>query len=114
MTDDEARAWKHYTSTTRLNSVKNTEVVARRKSLYIDRGWILINGNKPDSLKKGLDEFKTHTAARILNQNPDKVIFNTCPVCNELARTPKARQCRHCGCDWHTESLKFGFAKNNI
>jgi len=31
----------------------------------------------------------------------DKVFWNLCPKCNGLARTPKAKQCRHCYHDWH-------------
>jgi hypothetical protein len=27
-------------------------------------------------------------------------IINTCPQCGQLARTPLAKQCRHCGHDW--------------
>lgn len=31
----------------------------------------------------------------------DRSVFNFCPECEALARTPQAKQCRHCGHDWH-------------
>jgi len=30
-----------------------------------------------------------------------QVLFNHCPKCGKLARTPFARQCRYCNYDWH-------------
>jgi hypothetical protein len=49
----------------------------------------------------GLEEFQARTARRIMADHADKVFFNYCPACNALARTPRARQCRFCGHDWH-------------
>lgn len=49
----------------------------------------------------GLDPFVVRTAQRIISDHPEKVFFNYCPACNALARTPRARQCRFCGHDWH-------------
>lgn len=49
----------------------------------------------------GLNGFIEKTAHRILNEHRDKISFNNCPQCGALARTPKARQCRLCGFDWH-------------
>ena len=40
-------------------------------------------------------------AKRIMAEAPDKIFFNYCPKCDQLARTPYARQCRHCGHSWH-------------
>ncbi len=45
-------------------------------------------------------------AERLLIDSGNKII-NTCPKCGHLARTPKAKQCRFCGHDWH-------FNKGNI
>lgn len=36
-----------------------------------------------------------------MKEAPEKVFLNNCPKCNKLARTPYARQCRHCGHSWH-------------
>jgi hypothetical protein len=50
----------------------------------------------------GLKPFFDRTAKRILAEERDNIFLNNCPVCGALARTPKARQCRVCGHDWHT------------
>ena len=50
---------------------------------------------------EGYQQFQLTTAARILRDSADKVFFNCCPLCGELARTPSAKQCRYCGHDWH-------------
>lgn len=52
-------------------------------------------------VQHGYEFFVLQTATRIITANPDKVQFNNCPQCGALARTPKAKQCRSCGFDWH-------------
>ncbi|MCB0635978.1 MAG: hypothetical protein KDC54_05150 [Lewinella sp.] len=37
---------------------------------------------------------------RILREHHTDII-NICPECGQLARTPLAQQCWHCGHDWH-------------
>jgi hypothetical protein len=54
-----------------------------------------------DLLNNGYEEFKRITADKIIRQHREKVSINNCPKCGRLARTPLARQCRHCGHDWH-------------
>lgn len=39
-------------------------------------------------------------AERLLKDLGDDIL-NLCPRCEKLARTPLAKQCRHCGFDWH-------------
>jgi len=53
-------------------------------------------------VSEGLWVFVTRTAQRILAEHSEQVQFNNCPQCGAVARTPKARQCRFCGFDWHT------------
>ena len=58
----------------------------------------------PDVLRLARDGYRAfylQTARRIFQQHGDKLSFNCCPRCAELARTPTARQCRFCGHDWH-------------
>ena len=38
---------------------------------------------------------------RLKEKYGEKVFYNRCPKCNQLARTPKAQQCPNCYCDWH-------------
>jgi hypothetical protein len=64
-----------------------------------------LHTDDPDILelsKDGFDAFAERTAERILADNKEQIVLNYCPRCKELARTPKARQCRFCGHDWHT------------
>ena len=64
--------------------------------------------NNPDILelsKDGFDAFAERTAERILADNKDQIVLNHCPRCKELARTPKPRQCRFCGHDWHSAEI---------
>jgi len=49
----------------------------------------------------GWEAFKLRTGKRILKDHRDQVVLNCCARCGELARTPKAQQCRYCGNDWH-------------
>lgn len=50
---------------------------------------------------EGYEAFLQQAATRILNEHRDKVFLNYCARCGKLARTPKAKQCRSCGYDWH-------------
>ena len=45
------------------------------------------------------DNFDILIASKILETHRDKVFLNYCPKCGQLARTPKAKQCR-CGHSW--------------
>ena len=54
-----------------------------------------------DLLKDGYDVFEQRVCDRIMAECPEKVFLNHCPRCQRLSRTPYARQCRHCGHDWH-------------
>ena len=50
----------------------------------------------------GYEAFVERTATRILSDCSAKLLFNRCPKCGGLARTPTAKQCRFCGYDWHS------------
>jgi ribosomal protein L40E len=52
----------------------------------------------------GWEAFLAHTAERIFDQHRYEVLFNHCCRCGALARTPRAKQCRSCGNDWHARS----------
>jgi hypothetical protein len=95
MTDDEKLALKHHTYTYK------TEDNPKMRKLMVEKGWISEQPEIQEFLKNGYDEFELKTAIRIITESPGKVFFNNCPKCNRLARTPYARQCRHCGHTWH-------------
>jgi|SRR4051812_37298531 hypothetical protein len=48
----------------------------------------------------GKEQMQIRIAERLLKESGNTVI-NNCPKCGKLARTPRAKQCRHCNHDWH-------------
>lgn len=48
----------------------------------------------------GKEQLNRIIAERLLKDHGSEIL-NTCPRCEKLARTPLAKQCRHCGFDWH-------------
>lgn len=44
---------------------------------------------------------KERIVKRLWEQHQHELPLNLCPVCNRIARTPKARQCQFCFYNWH-------------
>ena len=101
MTQEEALAWKHYSLSTKLEHSQNEESVEARRAIYFRKGWLTKDDEVLKLLDSGIDEFIRKVAQRILEEDSENVEFNRCPNCKRLARTPAAKQCRHCGYDWH-------------
>jgi len=103
LTSAEKMAIRHTTSKYKLeNSTSdNTDLI----SVYTKKGWLTSDQSVLDLLKDGYEQFELNIANRVLLQNPEKVYFNNCPKCYKLARTPYARQCRHCGHSWHDRAV---------
>jgi hypothetical protein len=105
LTDDEDSVLKYhmYTSKTENNPVM--------RKLMLEKGWFTEHPDIQESLKDGYEEFLVNVARRIMREVPEKVFLNYCPKCQKLARTPYARQCRHCGHNWHSLNVaKFELA----
>jgi hypothetical protein len=106
MTPKEKLAFSHLGGTMkatmgRSDPAAQEEVKAGSTQL---RRWL---SNDPEVLllaRDGYDAFVLRTGQRILRDDRDRIVLNYCPRCKGLARTPKARQCRFCGHDWHTET----------
>lgn len=47
------------------------------------------------------EEIVRRAVQRILTEHKGEVVLNYCSRCGKLCRTPRAKQCRHCGHDWH-------------
>lgn len=45
--------------------------------------------------------YRSALAQSIIRRHGSDIVWNRCPICSGLARTPRARQCRHCFHDWH-------------
>jgi hypothetical protein len=101
LTDKEKLAIRHTISTIKLDSADKTANLSSLTKVYKEKGWLTPDQDALDLLKDGYDNFKIRVATRILNEHKDKVFLNYCPKCGQLARTPKAKQCRQCGTDWH-------------
>ena len=95
MTDDEKLALKYHMYTYK------TEDNPQMRKVMVDKGWISERPDIKEFLKDGYEEFELNVARRIMKEVPEKVFLNNCPKCSKLARTPFARQCRHCGHSWH-------------
>ena len=108
MTDDEKLALKYHMYTYK------TEGNPKMRKMMVDRGWISEQPNIKEYLKDGYEEFELSVAKRIMNEAPEKVFLNNCPKCNKLARTPYARQCRHCGNNWHDLAVAQFKLKNSF
>lgn len=77
------------------------------KKMY-EKGWLSSDPKVLTLLKDGYETFELNVANRVINETLEKVFFNNCAKCGELARTPYARQCRFCGNNWHsTIQAKF-------
>lgn len=102
MNDNEKAAWKHWSTTYKTENSGMTELQKeKRYKVSLKSGWISQDSEVLDLLKDGIDAFRIRTAQRISKTNPDVLIFNNCPECGKLARTPFAKQCQYCFHDWH-------------
>jgi len=102
MTENEAKAWKHWSSHYKtINSNSSEAQKQARISLLTKKGWLSTDKEVLALLDGGIDTFRENTAKRISSDHKEVLDFNYCPKCNKLARTPFAKQCRFCGYDWH-------------
>ena len=92
----ESMAQKHHIATLKAANKNDS----RHRDLIL-RQWGTKDKEVLKLLDNGYEEFKRISADKILKDHKDKVFINICPKCGRLARTPKAKQCRHCGHNWH-------------
>ena len=71
--------------------------------IVIIEGRNCVNQRASKLLENGEPLVYDNVVERILKENKDEVVFNKCPVCGNLCRTPLAKQCRNPECfhDWH-------------
>jgi len=100
MAKEEKISWRHWSTTYKMEHSDSTDQQKEsRKKLSLQKGWMTDDENILQLLKFGIDEFERKVAERIDNSN--SIDYNNCPKCERLTRTPKAKQCRFCGHDWH-------------
>jgi hypothetical protein len=103
LTDIESRANRHLIGT--LKATKGRDSMEAQEETKQHKVFSRLLSNDPQVLeltRDGLRAFRARTATRILEEHGDKIFLNRCPRCQELARTPTAKQCRFCGLDWHS------------
>lgn len=102
MTKSERRAYHHLMGTMKAtggrSDVRAQEETRDNTSF---QGWLSKEQEILQLAGDGMEAFVEQTAARILTQHGETCFLNYCPRCRELARSPRARQCRFCGLDWH-------------
>ncbi len=79
------------------------KIVERRKvqrNREYDEYYGFLDNNTNALVALGEDALKLKIAERLFKNHKEQIL-NTCPRCEKLARTPLAKQCRHCGFDWH-------------
>ena len=104
MTTQERLAQRHLFGTDKATHGR-TDVAAQDEVRNSSHHLSELLSNDPEVLRlasDGLDAFIVRTAQRILHKHRNEIVFNNCPKCGALAKTPKARQCRFCRYDWHT------------
>ncbi len=102
MTLNETAAYKHLHATMKATKGRSDTLAQQEAKDHITLSKLLTDDPEIARLAKdGYEIFAERTAERILTERKDGVFLNFCPRCHELARTPKARQCRFCGLDWH-------------
>jgi hypothetical protein len=101
--EKEIIAHKHLNSLFKLDGEPQD---SPRYKIYKRKGWITSDRDALELIKNGDTEFFINTAKRIIKECREEIFLNNCPDCGKLARTPKARQCRHCGNKWFDKSYE--------
>ena len=52
-------------------------------------------------LAAGLCVYRRKVRNRVLKDNPEAVLINRCPKCQQILTSPKTRQCLRCHLSWH-------------
>jgi hypothetical protein len=116
LTANEAAALRHYLATFKIgtpDAYNSLEAYETKLNWWKEGNYISEDPDVLNLLANGLNQFYIETACRIAEQTPEKVYFNYCPNCKMLARTPYARQCKHCGHSWH-DTIGANFKMNKI
>lgn len=104
MTLKEMTAYKHLAAVMKA-TLGRSDIAAQEEARTSEAfsKWLTDDPEVMAMVKDGYGAFVERTSARILSERKEDILLNYCPRCNELARTPKAQQCRFCGCDWHSK-----------
>lgn len=103
---EKGRSWmlpEEQRALTRCDLTLWQKIVERKKVKRYpeyDKFYGFLDNNTNALVALGEEALKLKIAERLFKNYKDQIL-NTCPRCEKLARTPLAKQCRHCGLDWH-------------
>jgi len=103
MTKKEKLANRHLSATAKVTHGR-TDLAAQEEARNSRPHLKELFSDDPDVLaltRDGVERFLQRTAERIIAAHSHGIQVNRCPRCGEVAKTPKARQCRFCRFDWH-------------
>jgi tRNA(Ile2) C34 agmatinyltransferase TiaS len=103
MTDKEKLANRHLFGTIKATHGR-TDLVVQEEARSSGKPLRELLSDDPVVLeltRDGMESFVLRTAERIMAEHSQEIYVNHCPRCGEVAKTPKARQCRFCRHDWH-------------
>jgi hypothetical protein len=101
LTGKEQIAYKHLLHDEKLAANDNAETREQKRAMLLRVGWLSDSREVLTLFEKGIPAFRQLIAERLYAEHGGESLFNKCPYCQQLTRTPLAKQCRHCGSDWH-------------
>lgn len=108
MTEQEKLANRHLFGTMKATQGRSDVEAQNRAKERFDNveHFRKLLSDDPDVLflaREGHEAFALWAGRRILADHREQIVFNFCPQCGAVARTPTARQCRYCRHDWHNK-----------
>ncbi len=101
LTGKEQVAYKHLLHDEKLSANDNPGTRERMRAMLLRVGWLSDSKEVLTLFEHGISAFRQLIAAKLYAEHGGESLFNRCPRCQQLTRTPLAKQCRHCGHDWH-------------
>jgi hypothetical protein len=98
LTLTQKKALKHYQHSLRLADNSDHD---RMTLMYTRNKWLSEEPEIFSQLDGGFSNFIITCSKQLLSKHSDDIIINLCPKCGQLARTPLAKQYKHCFFDWH-------------
>jgi|SRR5580704_2510808 hypothetical protein len=103
MTEAEKLAYRHLAGTFKITHGRS-DSAAQHEARNDPEPRRRVLSDDPELLelaRDGMQSFLLKTAERILAAHAGEISINRRPRCGEVAKTPKAKQCRFCRHDWH-------------
>ena len=97
MTENERRANHNFQLKLKLAEMEDPSEI--RRKWFTDK--MVFNEEIDRLMTDDWPTFEIKVAERILKEHRAEVFASACKKCGQLLRTPDAKQCRHCGYDWH-------------